>query len=172
MKDTRTPPVKTNAVRLLDEAGVAYRLASYDVDEADLSAETVARKIGLPPAQVFKTLAVRGDKSGVLLALVAAGTELDLKALAAASDNKGCDLLPLREVQPVTGYLRGGVSPLGTKKRLPVYLDRSALAHDEISVSAGVRGAQILVAPADLTRITQTAVGDFHKPGTDDDLPP
>jgi len=155
-------PAKTNAVRLLDEAGVPYRLVYYEVDEADLSAETVARKIGLPDAQVFKTLAVRGDKTGVLLVLVAAGTELDLKALAAASGNKSCDLLPLREVQPVTGYVRGGVSPLGTKKRLPVFLDRAALAHDEISLSAGVRGTQILLAPADLVRMTQAVPGDFH----------
>lgn len=161
----KTPAVKTNAVRLLDEAGVAYRLASYDVDDSDLSAETVARKIGLPPAQVFKTLAVRGDKFGVLLALVATRTELDLKALAAASGNKSCDLLPLKEVQPMTGYVRGGVSPLGTKKRLPVFLDRSALDHDEISISAGVRGAQILLAPADLARVTQATLGEFHKPG-------
>ena len=158
----KTPAVKTNAVRLLDEAGITYRLASYDVDEADLSAETVARKIGLPPAQVFKTLAVRGDKTGVLLALVAADAGLDLKALAAASGNKGCDLLPLKEVQPVTGYVRGGVSPLGTKKRLPVFLDRRALAHDEISLSAGVRGTQILLAPADLVQMTQATLGDFH----------
>ena len=160
----KAAPAKTNAVRLLDEAGLAYRLAHYDVDEADLSAESVARKIGLPDAQVFKTLAVRGDKSGVLLALIAAGTGLDLKALAAASGNKNCDLLPLKEVQPVTGYVRGGVSPLGTRKRLPVYLDRAALAHDEISISAGVRGTQILLGPSDLVRVTQATVGDLHRP--------
>lgn len=158
----KTTPAKTNAVRLLDEAGVSYRLVHYDVDEADLSAETVARKIGLPDAQVFKTLAVRGDKTGVLLVLIAASTELDLKALAAASGNKSCDLLPLKEVQPVTGYVRGGVSPLGTKKRLPVFLDRAALAHDEISLSAGVRGTQVVFAPVDLARMTQAVPGDFH----------
>lgn len=154
--------IKTNAVRLLDEAGIIYRRATYEVDESDLSAETVARKIGLPPAKVFKTLAVRGDRTGVLLALVAADAGLDLKALAAASGNKGCELLPLKEVQPVTGYVRGGVSPLGTKKRLPVYLDRSALDRDEISISAGVRGTQVLLAPADLARVTQATLGDFH----------
>ena len=159
----KTTPAKTNAVRLLDEAHIACRLVHYAVDEADLSAETVARKIGLPDAQVFKTLAVRGDKTGVLLALIAAGTQLDLKALAAASGNKSCDLLPLKEIQPITGYVRGGVSPLGTKKRLPVYLDRAALAHDEVSISAGVRGTQILLLPADLARVTQAAFGDFHE---------
>jgi len=158
----RAIAAKTNAVRLLDEAGVSYRLVHYDVDEADLSAETVARKIGLPDAQVFKTLAVRGDKTGVLLALIASGTELDLRALAAASGNKSCDLLPLKEVQPVTGYVRGGVSPLGAKKRLPVFLDRAALAYAEISLSAGVRGTQMLLAPADLLRMTQATPGDFH----------
>lgn len=155
-------PAKTNAVRLLDEAHVVYRLAHYAVDEADLSAEAVARKIGLADAQVFKTLAVRGDKTGVLLALIAAGTGLDLKALAAASGNKNCDLLPLKEVQPVTGYVRGGVSPLGTKKRLPVYLDQAALMQEEISISAGVRGTQILLAPTDLVCITQATLHDLH----------
>jgi Cys-tRNA(Pro)/Cys-tRNA(Cys) deacylase len=154
---------KTNAVRLLDEAGIAYRLAAYEVDEADLSAETVASKIGLPPDQVFKTLAIRAEPGGVLLALIAAGTELDLKALAAASGSKRCELLPLKEVLPVTGYVRGGVSPLGTKKRLQVFLDRAALAHAEVSISAGVRGTQILLAPDNLVRITHALLGDFHQ---------
>ena len=153
--------MKTNAVRLLDQAGVRYRLVEYAVDENDLSAETVAAKIGLPPAQVFKTLAVRGDRTGVLLALIPAGTELDLKAVAMFSGNKKCELLPLKEVQPVTGYVRGGVSPLGTKRKLPVYLDRSALAHGEISVSAGIRGTQILLAPDDLMRVTEGTAGNI-----------
>jgi Cys-tRNA(Pro)/Cys-tRNA(Cys) deacylase len=145
--------MKTNAVRILEDAGIAYRLLDYEVDEDDLSAETVARKIGLPPERVFKTLALRGDKTGVLLALIPTGTDLDLKAVAAASGNKSCEMLPLKEVQPVTGYIRGGVSPLGTKKRLPVYLDESALEHAEITVSAGVRGTQIALAPGDLARV-------------------
>ena len=155
--------MKTNAVRLLDEANVSYRLAEYELDEADLSAETVAMKIGLPDAQVFKTLAVRGDKTGVLLALIPARTELDKKALAVASGNKSCELLPLKEVQPVTGYVRGGVSPLGTKKRFPVFLDRTALDHPEVSVSAGVRGTQIVLAPTDLLRMTQATPGALTK---------
>lgn len=156
--------MKTNAVRLLDEAGVPYRLAEYAVDEADLSAETVATKIGLPDAQVFKTLAVRGDKAGVVLALIPAGAALDLKALAAACGSKRCEMLPLKDVQPVTGYVRGGVSPLGTKKRFPIYLDHSALEHSEISVSAGVRGTQILLAPTALQAITQATLGNFCTP--------
>ena len=125
--------MKTNAARLLDEA--------------NLSAESVAAKIGPPEAQVFKTLAVRGDKAGIVLALLPAGAARDLKCLAAAvCGSKRCKMLALKDVQPMTGYVRGGVSPLGTKKRFPSYLDRSALDFPEISVSAGVRGTQILPA--------------------------
>jgi Cys-tRNA(Pro)/Cys-tRNA(Cys) deacylase len=154
---------KTNAVRILEEAGVAYRLMDYDVDESDLSAETVAKKIDMPFEQVFKTLAVRGDKTGVLLVLIPTGTELNLKAIAMASGNKNCDLLPLKEVQPITGYVRGGVSPLGTKKKFPVYLDETALLFDEMSLSAGVRGTQILLNPEDLVRMTEAVIGDFGR---------
>lgn len=156
--------MKTNAVRLLDQAKIPYRLVDYEVDEADLSAESVARKIGLPDAQVFKTLALTGDKTGVLLVLVPAGTELDLKAIASASGNKRCDLLPLKEVQPVTGYVRGGVSPIGTKKRFPVFLDASAEAWAEISLSAGVRGTQILLDPARLVPLLAARLGRFARP--------
>ena len=157
--------MKTNAVRIADEAGIAYRLVEYAVDEADLSAETVATKVGLPNEQVFKTLALRGDKTGVLLALVAAGSELDLKAAAHASGNKHCELLALKEVQPVTGYIRGGVSPLGTKKRFPVYIDETAQLFDEISVSAGQRGLQIILAPDDLVRLTGAQFVDIQRGG-------
>jgi Cys-tRNA(Pro)/Cys-tRNA(Cys) deacylase len=145
--------MKTNAVRTLDQQKISYRLAEYEVDESDLSAETVARKIGMPEAQVFKTLAVKGDKTGVLLAIIGTPQSLDLKALAAASGNKSCELLPLKDVQPVTGYIRGGVSPIGTKKRFPVYLDESARPFDEISISAGMRGLQVLLNPADLAKV-------------------
>ncbi|HEY9856255.1 MAG TPA: Cys-tRNA(Pro) deacylase [Stenomitos sp.] len=156
--------MKTNAVRLLDQAKVPYRLVDYEVDESDLSAESVARKIGMPEAQVFKTLALKGDKTGVLLVLVPAGTELDLKAIASASGNKSCEMLPLKDVQPVTGYIRGGVSPIGTKKRFPVYLDASAEAFGEISLSAGVRGTQILLDPARLIPLLQAKLGHFARP--------
>jgi len=156
--------MKTNAVRLLDQAKVPYRLVDYEVDESDLSAESVARKIGMPEAQVFKTLALKGDKTGVLLVLVPAGTELDLKAIASASGNKSCEMLPLKDVQPVTGYIRGGVSPIGTKKRFPVYLDASAEAFGEISLSAGVRGTQILLDPARLVPLLQVKLGHFARP--------
>lgn len=158
--------MKTNAVRLLDQAKIPYRLVDYEVDESDLSAESVARKIKMPEAQVFKTLALKGDKTGVLLVLVPAGTELDLKAIAAASGNKSCEMLPLKEVQPVTGYIRGGVSPIGTKKRFPVYLDASAGSHDTISISAGTRGTQILLDPARLQAMLQAKLGAFARPVT------
>jgi Cys-tRNA(Pro)/Cys-tRNA(Cys) deacylase len=154
---------KTNAVRQLDDAKVSYRLAEYEVDEADLSAESVAAKIGWPEERVFKTLALKGDKTGVFLAVIPAGTELDMKAAASASGNKHVELLPLKEVLPMTGYVRGGVSPIGTKKRFPVFLDESALEHEEISVSAGVRGMQVLLSPHDLLRVTGAKSGTLFR---------
>jgi Cys-tRNA(Pro)/Cys-tRNA(Cys) deacylase len=147
--------MKTNAARILDRAGVAYELREYTVNESDLSAPHVAAAIGLPPEQVFKTLAVRGDRSGVLLASIPANTELDLKALAAASGNKKVEMAPLKEVLALTGYVRGGVSPVGAKKPYPVFLDESADLWDFISVSAGVRGCQMLLAPDDLARVVE-----------------
>jgi Cys-tRNA(Pro)/Cys-tRNA(Cys) deacylase len=149
------PGSKTNAVRQLDAAKLSYRLAGYEVDEDDLSAETVAAKIGWPVEKVYKTLAVTGDKTGVLLAVIATPQTLDLKALALASGNKRCELLALKDVLPVTGYVRGGVSPIGTQKKFEVYLDESAKALDEISVSGGMRGLQVLIAPADLVSVTR-----------------
>lgn len=146
--------VKTNACRQLDQAKIPYGLAPYEVDEDDLSAETVAAKIGWPVEHVYKTLAARGDKTGVLLAVIATPQSLDLKALAQASGNKKVELLPLKEVQPVTGYVRGGVSPIGTKKRFAVFLDESARDLARISISAGTRGLQLLIAPQDLVKAT------------------
>lgn len=145
---------KTNAVRMLEKQGVAYELREYDVDENDLSGQHVAESIGLPPAQVFKTLVARGDKTGMLVACIPVDGELDLKELARAAGNKKVDLVPLKEVQPLTGYIRGGVSPVGMKKTFPTWLDESAFEWPVISVSAGVRGCQMLVAPADLELIT------------------
>jgi len=144
---------KTNAARLLDQAGVHYELREYPVDEADLSAPHVAAAVGLPPEQVFKTLVVRGDRVGVLLAVIPGDMELDLKALASASGNKKVELVPVKEVLGLTGYIRGGVSPVGTRKPYPVYLDETADLWDFISVSAGLRGCQLLVAPDDLVRV-------------------
>jgi Cys-tRNA(Pro)/Cys-tRNA(Cys) deacylase len=146
---------KTNAVRMLERAGVQYELREYQVDEEDLSAPRVAEAIGMPPEQVFKTLVARGDRSGVLLACIPGTCELDLKALAAASGNKKVELVAVKEVLGLTGYIRGGVSPVGTKKPYPLYLDETAQLWDAISVSAGLRGLQMLVAPADLARLTE-----------------
>lgn len=157
-------PLKTNAARNLDRAGVRYELVKYKVDEDDLSATHVAQQIGMPPEQVFKTLVVRGDRTGVLLAVIPGNAELDLKALAGASGNKKADLVPLKEVLGLTGYVRGGVSPVGTKKPYPVYLDSSASSWPAISVSAGVRGCQMLLAPADLARLTGAVLDRISRP--------
>ena len=143
---------KTNAARMLDSAGIHYELREYEVDENDLSAPHVAEMVGLPPEQVFKTLVARGDRTGVLMACIPANSELDLKGLAAASGNKKVELVAVKEVLGLTGYIRGGVSPVGTRKPYPLYLDETAELWDVISVSAGVRGCQMLLAPADLIR--------------------
>jgi Cys-tRNA(Pro)/Cys-tRNA(Cys) deacylase len=145
---------KTNAARILDSAGVQYELREYEVDEQDLSAPHVAEAIGMPPEQVFKTLVARGDRTGVLLAAIPANSELDLKALATASGNKKIELVAVKEVLGLTGYIRGGVSPVGTKKPYPLYLDETAVLWDAISISAGIRGCQMLLAPDDLARVT------------------
>ncbi|HTP36232.1 MAG TPA: Cys-tRNA(Pro) deacylase [Candidatus Acidoferrales bacterium] len=146
---------KTNAARILDAAGVHYELREYEVDEDDLSAPHVAEKIGMPAEQVFKTLVARGDRAGVLMACIPANTELDLKAIAAASGNKKVELVAVKEVLGLTGYIRGGVSPIGVKKPYPFFLDETAILFDTISVSAGIRGCQMLLRPDDLIRATE-----------------
>lgn len=151
-------PDKTNAARVLDRLKVRYTLVGYEVDPADLSAETVARKLGLAEAQVLKTLVVRGELRGVFFAVVPAGRELDLKAVARAMADKKVAPVPLREVEPLTGYIRGGVTALAARKAFPVIVDDSALAFDVVSVSAGVRGTQILLAPADYVSATRAKV--------------
>ncbi len=132
--------------------------AQYEVDPDDLAAETVARKVGLPAEQVFKTLVARGDKHGVCLAIVPGDAQLDLKALAKATGDKKIDTVPLKEVEPLTGYIRGGVTALACKKTYPVYLDETAQLFDVISISAGVRGLQILIAPDDYIRVTNASI--------------
>lgn len=141
---------KTNVARILDGLKITYELREYKVDENDLGAENVAAKIGVPLAQVFKTLVVCGDKTGVLLACIPGGSELDLKALAHVSGNKKVEMAPLKDIQKLTGYIRGGVSPLGTKKQYNTYIDESIILWDYISISAGIRGCQVLIAPNDL----------------------
>ena len=141
--------MKTNATRILDKLGIAYQLRYYDVDPDDLTAESVAAKIGLPPEQVFKTLVVRGDRGGVYFAVVAGNNELDGKSLARLSGDRKVELVPLKEVQQLTGYIRGGVTALGAKRDYPVYADETIELFDVISISAGVRGTQVLLSPRD-----------------------
>ena len=145
---------KTNAARALDNLGIRYELRAYEVDLDDLSATTVAAKVGMPPEQVWKTLVVRGDASGVFMAVLAGDAELDPKALARASGDKRADVVPLKEVTPLTGYVRGGVTPIGGKKRWRVVADETIQLDDVVSVSSGTRGLQILLAPDDLVRAT------------------
>ncbi len=144
---------KTNSARFLDSLHINYKLIEYEVDESDLSAESVAKKVNLPPGQVFKTLVARGDKTGVLMACIPGNSELDLKAMATVSGNKKVEMVHVKEIQQLTGYIRGGVSPIGTKKRYPTFLDESALKFPFISISAGARGSQIFVSPGDLIEL-------------------
>jgi Cys-tRNA(Pro)/Cys-tRNA(Cys) deacylase len=151
--------MKTNAVRILDGIKVLYELREYEVDVEDLSAETAAEKIGLPSEQVFKTLVVRGDCTGIILAVIPGDTQLDLKALAQISGNKKVETVSLKEVQPLTGYIRGGVTALACKKDYPVFVDEIIEIFDVISVSAGKRGLQILLAPIDYLKAVKGITG-------------
>ena len=155
---------KTNAVRLLDQLKIPYELREYEVNPDDLAAETVAAKIGLPPEQVFKTLVASGDRNGICMAVVPGDAELDLKALALASGNRKLQLVPVKELQALTGYIRGGVTALASKKPYPVYADESISSFDLISVSAGTRGLQILLAPADYLRATKAGLAAIARP--------
>jgi Cys-tRNA(Pro)/Cys-tRNA(Cys) deacylase len=153
---------KTNAARLLDQLGIRYELRAYEVDPDDLAAGTVAAKIGLPPEQVFKTLVARPPHSsgtnGVVMAVIPGDQELDLKALAAAAGEKKMDLVPVKELQALTGYIRGGVTALAAKRDFPVFVDETIELFDVVSISAGMRGLQILIAPGDYVRATQGTV--------------
>lgn len=152
-------PAKTNAARALDALGIAYELREYAVDPNDLAAESVAAKIGMPAEQVFKTLVLRGDRSGVCLAVVPGDAEVDEKALARLTGDRRVEMAPLKEVQSLTGYIRGGVTALAGKRDYPVYLDETAELVDTISISAGIRGTQILLAPGDYIRAVKARVG-------------
>ena len=150
---------KTNAMRKLDELGIAYEVREYQVNLNDLTAATVAEKIGLPVEQTFKTLVVRGEKTGVAFAVIPGGSELNLKALAKLAGDRKVDLTPLKEVQPLTGYVRGGVTAIAAKKDYPVFLDETAILFDIISVSAGARGLQILLHPAHYAELVKATHG-------------
>jgi Cys-tRNA(Pro)/Cys-tRNA(Cys) deacylase len=145
---------KTNAVRRIESAGVEYELREYDLSLEEFTAEGVAELIGLPAGQVFKTLVVEGDRNGPCFAVVPADAELDLKALARVSGDRRTAMMALKDVEPMTGYRRGGVTALGARKELPVYLDLSAADHSAIGVSAGVKGLQVVLAPDDYVALT------------------
>ena len=154
---------KTNAVRLLDQMQIGYELREYAVDPQDLAAETVAAKIGLPAEQVFKTLVARGDRCGVCMAAIPANAELDLKALAQTTGDRDIQLVPVKELQSLTGYVRGAVTALAGKKEYPVYADETIELFEIISISTGVRGMQILLAPIDYLRATKGTVAQLTR---------
>lgn len=155
---------KTNAVRLLDQLAIRYELREYEVDPEDLAAETVASKINLPAEQVFKTLIARGDRHGISMVVIPGNTELDLKALAAATGDRKIQLVPVKELQALTGYIRGGVTALAAKKDYPVFIDETVELFDVISISAGMRGLQILLSPTDYLRATKATVASLSHP--------
>ncbi|MBR1728917.1 MAG: Cys-tRNA(Pro) deacylase [Selenomonadaceae bacterium] len=152
---------KTNAARILDNLKISYEVKTYEVDEDDLSAVHVAETMNLDIETIFKTLVARGDKSGVIMAVINGADEVDLKKLAKASNNKSVEMIALKELQPLTGYIRGGCSPLGAKKNYPVYLDSKAMIQEKISISAGVRGEQIILSPGDLVKATNATVAEL-----------
>ncbi|MCC8199096.1 MAG: Cys-tRNA(Pro) deacylase [Tannerellaceae bacterium] len=152
---------KTNAARLLDKANVPYQLIPYEVDENDLSATHVAEQLGEEVDQVFKTLILQGDKNGCFVGIIPGAQEIDLKKAAKASGNKNCQLIPMKELFPLTGYIRGGCSPIGMKKLFPTYLHSTAGNFDKIYISAGVRGLQLLISPQDLLQQTKGIMTDL-----------
>lgn len=141
---------KTNAMRLLDKARLPYKTAEYTVDENDLSGTHIADEVGMPYASVFKTLVARGDKTGVCVFCIPVHLEVDLKKAAKESGNKKVEMVQMKELLPLTGYIRGGCSPIGMKKKYPTFIDESALSQAEIAFSAGIRGGQIIMNPNDL----------------------
>lgn len=157
---------KTNVARLLDKAKIVYSLVPYEVDENDLSAVHVAEQLGEDVEQVFKTLILHGDKSGYFVCVIPGADEVDLKKAAKVSGNKKCEMIAVKELLPLTGYIRGGCSPIGMKKHFPTYIHYTAEQYDEIYVSAGQRGLQIRIAPADLIREAKAEVADITTKGS------
>jgi len=150
--------MKTNAARILDGLKITYTLREYAVDPSDLSADAVAKKVQMPLSQTYKTLLCKGDKTGYHFAVIAGDCELNLKRLAGAAGDRACDMAPLKDVQPLTGYVRGGVTVLGAKKPYPAFIDAAALSLPVISVSGGMRGLQIIIAPQDYIKVTNACV--------------
>ena len=154
---------KTNVMRLLDAAGISYRVQEYEVDENDLSGIHVANQIGEDPDSVFKTLVLKGEKRGYLVCCIPVAEELDLKKVARAVGDKKVEMLPMKELLPTTGYIRGGCSPIGMKKKFPTYIDETAQLFDEIAVSGGVRGEQVLLHPEALGTFTEAVFANLVK---------
>jgi Cys-tRNA(Pro)/Cys-tRNA(Cys) deacylase len=158
--------MKTNGARLLESLGISFALQEYEVDPEDLSAVTVAKKIGMPPEQVFKTLLTTGGVGVWVFAVIPGGAELDFKKLARAAGLRKAEMVSLKDVQPLTGYIRGGVTVFGAKKAFPVFVDETAILFDKISVSAGSRGTQIVLTPGDYLRATEAKTADLTKSAT------
>ncbi|MDR1220536.1 MAG: Cys-tRNA(Pro) deacylase [Treponema sp.] len=152
---------KTNAARLLDHAGMAYELIAYRFDENDLSASHAAEALNEPVERVFKTLVLKGDKSGYFVCAVPGDSEVDLKKAAKVSGNKRCDLIPQKDLLPLTGYIRGGCSPVGMKKHFPAYIHETCLLYESVFISAGQRGLQMKIGTADLIKITKAETADL-----------
>lgn len=152
---------KTNAARLLDKEGIKYQLIPYEVDEADLSAIHVAEQLNEPVEQVFKTLVLHGDKTGYFVCIIPGAKELNLKTAASISGNKKCDMIPMKDLLNITGYIRGACSPIGMKKVFPSYIDHSCTIFDTIYISAGKRGLQIQINPADLINVAKIHVAEL-----------
>lgn len=152
---------KTNVARLLDKSKIAYQLVSYEVDEYDLSAIHVAEQLGENVEQVFKTLILHGDKNGYFVCVIPGADEVDLKKASKVSGNKKCEMIPVKELLPLTGYIRGGCSPIGMKKHFPTYIHQSAELFDQIYISAGQRGLQVLLSPNDLIQEVKAITADL-----------
>ncbi len=151
-------PIKTNAMRMLDKAKIPYETISYEVDEADLSGTHIADSVGMPYSQVFKTLVAKGDKSGICVFCIPVDKEIDLKQAATVSNNKKIEMVHVKDLLSLTGYIRGGCSPVGMKKQFPTYFDESINLHEKITVSAGVRGCQLLIDKNDLIKFTKAEI--------------
>ena len=152
---------KTNVMRLLDAAKISYRTMEYEVDENDLSGVHVAQQLGQDPDACFKTLVLKGEKAGYLVCCIPVAEELDLKKVAKAAGDKKVEMLPMKELLPVTGYIRGGCSPIGMKKKFPTYMDETAELFEEIAVSAGMRGAQVILDPVKLAKYVDARLCDL-----------
>lgn len=170
MSKTPNQPAKTNAARLLDKAHVPYRLVPYTVDESNLAADHVAAELGEDINRVFKTLVLNGDRCGHFVCVIPGNGEVDLKAAAKAAGAKKADLIPMKELLPLTGYIRGGCSPIGMKKAFPTFFHSSILGYTSVYVSAGVRGLQFEISPTDLIAFTRGTVTDIATFNHDTDL--